>query len=208
MIRTERSGNVATYIPQVRPVFAFGELYILTCHCRAKLAKVNPDLFGIAVCNSRGGIYEVGDSDVDFSIQSCSKPISYCIAHQSRGRDLVHSHVGYEPSGQSFNAFALNKSGLPHNPCINSGAMMVASLLFPNEEPSERFSAIKEVYSRAGGNVSKVGFDNSTFLSERQCADRNISLMYFMVSPLPPAPPSYQCPSPLYHHKRPCDERT
>ena len=202
---------------------------------------MNPDLCGIAVCTDRGGIFEVGDSDVDFSIQSCAKPISCehptepipappsllcstsllrdlpsmshvtsyhfyvatiwlacvghdfrylaacvryadCIAHQTRGRDTVHSHVGYEPSGQAFNAFSLNRDRLPHNPCINSGAMMVASMLFPHEEPSDRFEQIQEMFNRAAGNVGKVGFDNSTFLSERRCADRNMSLMYFMVS--------------------------
>merc|ERR1712196_393384 len=57
---------------------------------------------------------------------------------------------------------------------------MVASLIFPNDEPADRFEAAKEIFSRAGGNVSKVGFDNATFLSERRCADRNMSLMYFM----------------------------
>ena len=73
---------------------------------------------------------------------------------------------------------------------------MVASMMFPNEEPAERFSQIQDMFHRAAGKVGSLGFDNSTFLSERHCADRNISLMYFMVASLPiglpvpqPAPP-------------------
>ena len=30
------------------------------------------------------------------------------------------------------------------------------------------------------GNIGKIGFDNSVFLSEKQHADRNISLAYYM----------------------------
>ena len=99
-IKQNTEGNVADYIPQ--------------------LAKVNPELFAISICNLDGELINVGDSNIDFCIQSCSKPLSYCVAHEMLGSDYVHDRVGYEPSGQSFNAFVLNKKGLPHNPMINS----------------------------------------------------------------------------------------
>ncbi len=154
------NGKLADYIPQ--------------------LAKVNPDLFAISVCDVNGDFINIGDYNIDFCLQSCSKPLSYCIAHELLGKDYVHDRVGYEPSGQSFNAFSLNKNGLPHNPMINSGAIMVSSLIARDKEPSERFELIKEYYNKLCGNIGNLGFDNSVFLSEQHHADRNISLAYHM----------------------------
>jgi glutaminase len=154
------NGNVADYIPQ--------------------LGKVNPELFGISVCKMNGDIINFGDTEFKFCLQSCSKPLSYCIAHNLHGRDYVHKCVGYEPSGQAFNAFILNNKGLPHNPMINAGAIMVASLLGKEMEPSLRFELVKENYSKLCGHIDEIGFDNSVFLSEKHHADRNISLAYYM----------------------------
>ena len=159
-IKNVKDGKVADYIPE--------------------LGKVNPELFGITVCTTSGQVIEIGNTDVDFCLQSTSKPFSYCIAREKLGREKVHSHVGYEPSGQAFNAFVLNKQGLPHNPMINAGAIMIASLLEPDNEPSDRFNLIKDVYADIAGHIGKIGFDNSVFLSEKQHADRNMSLAYYM----------------------------
>ncbi len=144
-----------------------------------ELACVDPNSLGISVCHVNGDIFNIGDCDKYFGLQSCSKPLSYCIAYDEMGKDELHTRVGYEPSGQAFNAFILNKNGLPHNPMINAGAIMVASQIGKNKEPANRFNILKTFYSRLAGN-NKVGFDNSVFLSEQHHADRNISLAYYM----------------------------
>ena len=59
------SGKMADYIPQ--------------------LAKQNPDHFGLSICTVDGQRMNMGDSDVEFCVQSCSKPISYCIALEEHG---------------------------------------------------------------------------------------------------------------------------
>ena len=135
--------------------------------------------FAISVCKVNEQI-NIGDINDHFCFQSCSKPLSYCIAHDMFGRDELHKKVGYEPSGQAFNAFILNKSGLPHNPMINAGAIMVASQIGKGQEPSKRFNIIKSYYNKLAGETEKTGFDNSVFLSEQHHADRNISLAYYM----------------------------
>ena len=153
-------GKVADYIPQ--------------------LAAVDPNKFAISVCYVNGKSINLGDFKDNFCLQSCSKPLSYCIARELNNTDYIHQHVGYEPSGQAFNAFALNRDKVPHNPMINAGAIMISSLIEPNKEPSIRFETIRNFYQKMCGDIGSIGFDNSVFLSEKHHADRNISLAYYM----------------------------
>ena len=155
-----KGGKVADYIPQLK--------------------DVNPDLFGVSICTVKGEKMNIGDAEYQFCLQSCSKPLSYCIAHQLHGKQDIHQRVGYEPSGHEFNAFILNKEGLPHNPMINAGAIMIASQIGKELEPAQRFNIIKEYYNKLVGSENEVGFDNSVFLSEKRHADRNMSLAYYM----------------------------
>ena len=69
-----KSGELASYIPP--------------------LAKVDPDQFGISIVTVDGQIYQKGDYNVDFSLQSMCKPFNYCFALEKLGLELVHKHVG------------------------------------------------------------------------------------------------------------------
>ena len=122
-----QGGKVADYIPE--------------------LAEVNPELFGISFCDLKGRIYNLGDTKNEFCIQSCCKPLNYCLARSINNKIDIHNYVGYEPSGQEFNSFILNKEGKPHNPMINSGAIMVSSLLHFDLEPSQKFK--KDAWTRS-----------------------------------------------------------
>ncbi len=54
-----------------------------------ELEKVNPEYFGVSVMTVDGQTFNYGDYDVDFSIQSCSKPLMYCLAAEEIGSDEV-----------------------------------------------------------------------------------------------------------------------
>ena len=153
------TGEKATYIPQ--------------------LSKQNENHFGVSICTTDGQQYNIGDTNIKFCIQSCCKPINYCIALEDNGEDFVHSYVGREPSGEQFNALKLNTEGKPHNPLINSGAIMTCSMIGRDKDASERFDYIMAKWNSLSGNQS-VGFDNSVCLSEKKHADRNKALAYFM----------------------------
>ena len=157
---SNNGGNVADYIPQ--------------------LARVDPDQYGISVCTVDGQRFSIGDTKVDFSVQSCCKPINYGIVLEDIGSDTVHRYVGREPSGQSFNELLLNKEGKPHNPLINSGAIMTTSLIKNNLSSAERYEYITKKWEDLSGNIYKIGFNNSVYLSEKNTADRNFALAYFM----------------------------
>ena len=79
-----------------------------------------------------GEQYAAGDSDVEFTIQSISKPFVYALALADRGYDDVLAKVGVEPSGEPFNeAVPEDDSGKPLNPMINAGAITTHSLVGP-----------------------------------------------------------------------------
>ena len=158
-VRTTKDGRVANYIPQ--------------------LANVDPNKFAISVCTIDGQRFSIGDFEETFSIQSTSKPITYCLALEEHGEAKVHSHVGREPSGVSFNALTLNNQRLPHNPMINSGAIMCCSLIKQELTPADRFDYVLEKWSQLSGGVRPI-FNNSVYLSEKATADRNFALAYFM----------------------------
>merc|ERR550534_1225891 len=115
-----------------------------------QLARGDPNKWGVSLCTTDGQRYSIGDYQDHFSIQSTSKPFTYALAL---------------------------------NPMVNSGAIMSASLLLYMVKPeltvSEKFEYVHHFFSRMAGGQN-VGFQNSTFLSERDTADRNNALAYFM----------------------------
>ncbi|KAJ3325720.1 hypothetical protein HDV06_003522 [Boothiomyces sp. JEL0866] len=144
-----------------------------------KLANVDPNLFGLSVCTIDGQRYHIGDSHVEFSVQSCIKPLTYCFALEQHGTEKVHQHIGREPSGVAFNSLCLNSANLPHNPMINAGAIMACSLVKPNEPIYNRFEHVNDQLYRLSGDL-KWGFSNIVYLSEKQHADSNFCLGYMM----------------------------
>jgi glutaminase len=133
----------------------------------------------MAVCTVDGQQFSIGDDEEIFCAQSCCKPISYAIALDELGRDRVHAHVGREPSGRGFNELTLDENGLPHNPMINSGAIMTSALIKPGWSLADRFDHVMRVWRSLCGD-RRVHFDNAVFLSEKDSADRNFALAYMM----------------------------
>lgn len=157
--KKNESGKVADYIPQ--------------------LARVPAHHFGVSVCTVDGQRDSIGDTNVDFSVQSCTKPINYCIALEEHGEETFHRTVGREPSGRGFNELTLNKDNKPHNPMINAGAIATCSLIRQKVSGADRFDHVMAQWERLAGH-QKAGFSNAVYLSERQTADRNFALGYFM----------------------------
>ena len=155
-----RDGAVATYIPE--------------------LAVVEPDRFAICLATTDGKVYDVGDADHRFTIQSISKPLTYGLALGDRGLDEVLSRIGVEPSGEAFNSISLEPgTGRPLNPMINAGAITAVSLV-AGRSPQDKLARLLEVYSLYAGRALDI--DAAVFESERATGHRNRAIGHMLRS--------------------------
>jgi glutaminase len=158
--RTLTAGHVATYIPE--------------------LGKANPEDFAVSLATASGQIFEAGDFDRPFTIQSISKPFTFGLALEAFGHARVASHVGVEPSGDAFNAINLQQgTNRPHNPMINSGAITVTALLH-SRFGDETFEVLLDRLSVAAGRQLFV--DEAVFESERRTGHRNRAIAHLLLN--------------------------
>eukprot|EP00039_Didymoeca_costata_P015864 m.275503 g.275503 ORF g.275503 m.275503 type:complete len:733 (+) comp16293_c0_seq31:1947-4145(+) len=153
------------------------------------LANVNPEQFSISMTTVDGQHFSIGDSETQFVIQSCSKPVNYLIALHEFGAGYVHNHVGTEPSGRPFNEIVFKgspiagkpKRQIPHNPMINAGAIMAVTMVHPELDPDERLEKVQDVWRQlSAGAEEAIGYDHECYLSESKTADRNWCLGFMM----------------------------
>ena len=146
-----------------------------------ELAGVERDRFAICLATTDGEVYEVGDSQAQFALQSLSKVLTYGLALSDHGRDKVLRHVGVEPSGDPFNSIVFDEeNNRPHNPMVNAGALVTSDLVrgLGTEEKMER---LLEVFRKYAGNES-LQVDEEIFEAEMRTADRNRAITYLMRS--------------------------
>nr|WP_295468610.1 glutaminase [Mesorhizobium sp.] len=155
-------GEVATYIPQ--------------------LAKVNVGQFGIAVALNDGRLIASGDADVPFSIQSVSKVFTLTLALGKIG-DTLWKRVGREPSGNPFNSIVQleHEHGIPRNPFINAGAVVVTDVVLAGHEPREAIGEILRFIQFLADDET-IYIDREVAASEQATGYRNVALANYMRS--------------------------
>ena len=155
-------GTVANYIPS--------------------LGKVDPKHFGIAVVDEDNAVFTAGDADVPFSIQSVSKVFTLTMALQKHG-DELWKRVGREPSGSAFNSIVQleNEGGIPRNPFINAGALVVSDVVLAEADAR---SAIGDVlrFVRMLASDDSITIDSEVANSEAATGFRNVALANYMKS--------------------------
>ncbi len=115
--RTLQEGKNADYIPA--------------------LAKVDPNLFGIAVVTVDGKVYTAGDIKTEVSIQSISKVFTMAQVIQEQGLDAIEKRIGVDATGARFNSIIAVEgvrtvvgTGAPEmNPLVNPGAISATSMV-------------------------------------------------------------------------------
>ena len=153
----ETSGAVANYIPE--------------------LGKADPAHFGISLATLDGHVYEVGDTQVPFTIQSMSKPFVFALALDTLGAARVESVIGVEPSGDPFNSIRLNAENHPFNPMVNAGAIACSGLIH-EAKGDAAFDYIRQALGRFAGRDLDV--DDAVYSSESATGDRNRAIGYLL----------------------------
>jgi glutaminase len=145
-----------------------------------ELTRANPMHFGVALTTPDGQTYEVGDSDVLFTIQSISKPLVYGLALEDHGVSEVLRKVGVEPTGEAFNSIVMDEANnRPFNPMVNAGAIATTSLI-KGTGTQERFARILGMFSRYAGR--QLTIDQAVFQSERATGNRNRAIAYLQLN--------------------------
>lgn len=144
------------------------------------LAKVDPKKFGMAVVTVEGEVLTLGDAEEAFSIQSVSKVFTLTLALGRVGEGLW-KRVGREPSGTPFNSIVQleHEHGIPRNPFINAGAIVVADTLLSGHEPRETLGEILSFMRHISGDDSII-IDREVARSEQQTGFRNAALANYM----------------------------
>lgn len=145
-----------------------------------ELAEVDPTGFGLTLSSSDGYVYESGDADVQFTMQSISKPFTYALALDQLGQADVDARIGVEPSGEGFNKISVDQvTNVPKNPMINAGAIVACSLI-PGKTIDDRFDLVREFFSACAGR--SLDFDEAVYQSERASGSRNRGIAYLLES--------------------------
>jgi glutaminase len=144
------------------------------------LARVDPKRFGMAVTTVEGQSAVIGDADIPFSIQSVSKVFTLTMALEKVGGDLW-DRVGREPSGSRFNSMVRLEQdhGVPRNPLINPGAMVVCDVLLGQGLPNATIGRITDFLRELTGDPG-VHVDMEVAQSEADTGFRNASLANFL----------------------------
>jgi glutaminase len=155
-------GRVAQYIPALR--------------------RVDPNQFGIAIALEDGEVLVAGDADQPFSIQSISKVFSLTLALGAVGEALWR-RVGREPSGDPFNSIIQleRENGIPRNPFMNAGALIVTDVLLGSHEPKETLGEIVR-FVRFIADDESISIDERVARSERQTDFRNVALANYLAA--------------------------
>jgi len=158
--RLNHAGAVADYIPE--------------------LGLANPDDFGLAIVTVKGRLHAVGDADKPFTIQSISKALALCLAVQEAGYGKVASRVGFEPSGDAFNAIEFDPhSHKPFNPMVNAGAIAIAGLLC-EQLGHTAFDRLMTCFATAAGR--SLSLDERVYQSEKATGHRNRAIAHLLLN--------------------------
>jgi glutaminase len=147
------------------------------------LAKVSPDLFGIALYTADGKVYTAGDVATQVSIQSISKVFTMARVIQDMGPDAIEKNIGVDATGMRFNSIvavelAQKTSGRGElNPLVNPGAITATSMVAGASSDAVWTKIINTYNDFAGRNLTVL---QDVYKSESDSNQRNQAIGMLM----------------------------
>jgi glutaminase len=147
------------------------------------LAKVDSNIYGIALATTDGKVYTAGDIKSAVSIQSISKVFTMAKVIEEQGPDAIAKTIGVDATGMRFNSivsieFSQKSLGGPEmNSLVNPGAIATTSMV-KGASRDEVWKSILGFYSDFAGRPLSV--DREVFKSEAETNQRNQAIGYLM----------------------------
>lgn len=146
------------------------------------LAKVDPDIYGIALVTPDGEVYTAGDIKSEVSIQSISKVFTMALVMDEQGPESLSSNMGVDATGQVFNSIVAVEQykGAEMNPLVNAGAITATSMVSGGSR-EEIWSKILNYYNAFAGReltVNKQVFDSESATNQRNQAIAELMYAY------------------------------
>jgi len=147
------------------------------------LAKVDSNIYGIALVTTDGKVYTAGDVKSEVSIQSISKVFTMAKVMEESGPDAIANTIGVDATGMRFNSivsieFAKKNLGGPEmNALVNPGAIAATSMV-KGATRADVWNSILGFYSDFAGRPLSV--NQEVFKSEAETNQRNQAIGYLM----------------------------
>ena len=147
------------------------------------LAKVDSNIYGIALVTTDGKVYTAGDIKSEVSIQSISKVFTMAKVIEEQGLAAIENRIGVDPTGMRFNSivaveFAQKLLGGPEiNPLVNPGAITATSMV-SGANRDAIWKSLLRFYSDFAGR--SLGVNQEVFKSESDTNQRNQAIGYLM----------------------------
>jgi glutaminase len=140
------------------------------------LAKVDSNIYGIALVTVDGNVHTAGDVKSEVSIQSISKVFTMAKVIEEQGADAIEKRIGVDATGMRFNSivsveFAQKALGGPEiNPLVNPGAITATSMV-QGTTRAEVWKKILDFHSDFAGRPLTV--NQEVYESEAATNQRN-----------------------------------